>query len=77
MNTHDQKVKLIRDHSHARVLYILSKKLQQEKKDTLLNQQEREKIETVIQILHKKEQKLKNKHNKNEWYALGDYTLFN
>ena len=76
MRKTDKQVLLLRDHSHANIIYRLYRDLSDEKKDKIYTAKERRKIEAVIHLLQEKEQKLKNKHTTEEWYKLGDYTIW-
>jgi len=76
MREHDKQVILVRDHSHANIIYRLHRDLSDEKKDKIYTAKERRKIEAVIHLLQEKEATLRKNHTTEEWLKLGDYTLW-
>ena len=72
----DKKVQLVRDHSHARILYKLWRDLDRERSDSIYSEDEKKQLKRAVSILSRKEDKLKNKHNHIEWGKLGNYELF-
>ena len=69
-------VVLVNDHSHAMYLHTLQKQLKTEYLDKGYTYREHQKIKSVIEILHKKEEKIKSKHKTEAWNELGDYRLW-
>jgi len=72
----EEQVQMVRDHSHARILHKLWRALDEENADNIYNTEERLMIKKVVLLLSRKEDELKQKYDHQEWYSLGDYTLF-
>ena len=72
----EEQVRLVRDHSHARILYRLWRDLDDERSDSIYSEDEKKQIKRVVLLLSRKEEELKDKHNHIEWGKLGNYELF-
>ena len=72
----DKRVQMVRDHSHARILYKLWRSLDDERMDNIYTDDENQKIKDVVLLLAEKEDELKDKYDHKEWCALGCYELF-
>lgn len=72
----EEHIQLVRDHSHASVLYRLWRDLNDERGDSIYTDNESKKIKEVVQLLSDKEEEIKHRYYPDDWFSLGDYTLF-